>query len=53
MLPDINTISEQQAHQTHNIEAEIKHFLHYASNHPTVLFLFKSSDMVLHIDSDL
>ena len=52
ILPDSNTIAEQQTHPTNNTEAAIKDFLDYAATNPTAVVQFKSSDMVLHIDSD-
>ena len=52
MLPDLNTIAEQQANQTHNTEAAITHFLDYAATNSTTIVQYKSSDMTLHISSD-
>ena len=52
MLPDLNTISEQQSYPTQNNEAEITNFLDYAATNHTSLVKFKAGDMVLHIDSD-
>ena len=51
MISYFNKIGNQQAHPTQNTEAEITHFLGYADNNPTTIVQYKSSDMVIHIDS--
>ena len=35
MLPDINTIAEQQSNPAKNIEAAIRQFLNYAATNPS------------------
>ena len=52
MLPDHNTISEQQENQTHNNEAVVTNYLDYASTNSTVMVQYKANNMILHIDSD-
>ena len=52
MLPSLNTIAEQQSKPTHNTEAAITQFLDYADTNPSMIVQYKSSDMILHIDSD-
>ena len=52
ILPSLNSIAEQQAHPTHTNEDAITHLLDYSSTNTNAIFKFKSSDMVLHIDSD-
>ena len=52
MLPDLNSIADQQAHPTQNTEAAITHLLDYAATNPTAVVKFIASDMVLHIESD-
>ena len=51
MLPDLNTLAEQQSSPTKNTEAAITHLLYYAAANPSMIILYKSSDMILHIDS--
>ena len=53
ILPALNTIAYQQANPTHNNKASITYFLNYAASNPTYIVQYKSSDMVLHIDSDV
>ena len=38
-------------HPTQNTKSEIKHFLEYASTNTDTVVKFRSSDMMLHIDS--
>ena len=38
--------------QLKNTEAAITHFLDYAATNPSAIIQYKSSDMILHIDSD-
>ena len=52
MLPDLNTIAEQQSNPTKNNEAEITKFLDYAGTNLSAIIQYKSSDMILHTDSD-
>ena len=52
MLPDLNTLAEQQSSQTKYTEAAITHFLDYAATNPSAIVQYKASDMILHIDSD-
>ena len=52
MLPVLNTLIEQQLSPTKNTEAAINHFQDYAATNPSVNIQYKSSDMILHIDSD-
>ena len=52
MLSALNSIVEQQAHQTQNKTFVITHFLEYASTNPAAVVQFKAGGMVLHIDSD-
>ena len=52
MIQALNTLAEQQSKPTNNTEAAIKKFLDYAATNPSVIIQYKSSDMILHIDSD-
>ena len=52
MLPDLNTISEQQANPTHNNEAAITYYLDYSATNTSAIVQYKASDMILYIDSD-
>ena len=52
MIPSLNTLSEQQSSPTKNTEAAITHFLDYAATNPSAIIQYKSSDMILRIDSD-
>ena len=52
MLPDLNTLSEQQSSPTKNTEAAITHFLDYVDTNPSTVIQYKSSSMIIHIDSD-
>ena len=52
MLPDLNTLAEQQSSPTKNMEAEITHLLDYAATNPSAIIQYKASNMILHIDSD-
>ena len=52
MLPALNTLVEQQSNPTKNIEAAITHFLDFSATNPSAIIQYKSSDMILNIDSD-
>ena len=52
MLPDLNTLAEQQSSPTKNMEYEINHFLDYAETNPSVNIQYKAIGMILHIDID-
>ena len=52
ILPALNTLAEQQSSPTKDTEAEIIHFLDYPATTPSAIIQYKSSDMILHIDSD-
>ena len=52
MLPDFNTLVEQQSSRAKNMEAAITHFLDYAATNLSAIIQYKTSDMILHIDSD-
>ena len=52
MLPDLNTLSEQQSNPTKNTEAAITQFLDYTATNPSTIIQYKYSNMILHIDSD-
>ena len=52
MLPYLNTLTEQQSNPTKNIEAEITQFLDYAATNTSEIIQYKSSDMIIYIDSD-
>ena len=52
MLPDLNTLSEQQSSPTKNTEAAITNFLDCSATNPSAIIQYKASDMTLHIDSD-
>ena len=52
MLPALNTIAEQQPNPINNTGAVITHFLDYAATNSSVIVQYKSSNMILHIDSD-
>ena len=53
MIPAINTIAEQQSNPTKNTENTITQFLDYAFTNTSAIILYKSSDMILHIESDV
>ena len=52
MLPALNKISDQQGKPTQKNQYAITNILDYAATNPTVIFQYKSSDTILHIDSD-
>ena len=52
MLSTLNALAEQQSSPTKNTEAEITHFLDYAATNLSAIIQYKTSDMILHIDSD-
>ena len=52
MLPALNALAEQQWNPTKNTEASITQFLDYAATNPPAILQYKSSDMILRIDSD-
>ena len=52
MLPSLNTLLEQQSNTTKNTEAEITQFVEYAATNPSAIIQYKSSNTILHIDSD-
>ena len=52
LLPALNTLAEQQSSQNKNSEAAITHFLDYAATNPSAIIQYKSSNMLLHMDSD-
>ena len=52
MIPAFNTIAKQQSKSTQNNEAAITQFLYYAATNLSVIFQYKSSNMILHIDND-
>ena len=52
MLPDHDTLAEQQSSPIKNTEAAITHFLEYTATNPSGIIQYKASDMILHIDSD-
>ena len=52
MLPAHNRLADQQSNPTKNVEAEITHFLDYTETNLSANTQYKSSDMILHIDSD-
>ena len=45
-------IVEQHANLTKNTEAATKQFLDYVDTNPSTIIQYKSSNMILHIDSD-
>ena len=51
MLTALNALVEQQSNPTKNTEAAITQFLDYASTNPSAIIQYKSSDIILHIDS--
>ena len=53
MLPVLITIAEQQSSPTKNNEAAITQFLDYVATNPSTIILYKYSDMILQIDSDV
>ena len=53
MLPALNTIAEQQSKPTQNTKSAIAQFLDYASTNPSAIFQYYSSNMILHVDSDV
>ena len=52
MLPALNTLAEQKSSPTKNVEDAITHLIDYAATNPSAIIQYKSSDMILHIDSD-
>ena len=52
MLPDLNTLSEQQSSPTKNMEDAITHLLDFAATNMSSIIQYKASAMILHIDSD-
>ena len=52
MLPSLNILAEQQSISTKNMEAAIPNFLAYEANNLSAIIQYKSSDMIIHIDSD-
>ena len=52
MLTSLNTKAEKQANSTHDTEAEITHFLYYASTNPNTIVQYKAIGITLHIDID-
>ena len=52
ILTDLNTLVEQQSSPTQNTVSEITHLLGYAATNPSSIIQYKSSYMILHIDSD-
>ena len=52
MLPDLNTLAEQQSSPTKNMEATITNFLDYAATNLSAIIQYKASNMILYIDSD-
>ena len=53
MLPALNTLAEQQSNPIKNTESTIKQFLDYADTNPSVIIQYKSSDMILYVDSNV
>ena len=53
MLTYLKTLSEQQSIPTKNTEAEITHFLGYASTNTSAIIQYKSINVILHIYSDV
>ena len=52
MVSALNTLEEQQSNPNKNTEAAITQFLDYAATNPYAIIQYKSSNMILHIDSD-
>ena len=52
MIPALNTLVEQQYNPTKNNEDAIRKFLDYAATNPSAIIQYKSSDMILLIESD-
>ena len=52
MLPPLNTLAEQQSNPTKSIESAITQFLDCAATDSSAIIQYKSSNMILHIDSD-
>ena len=52
MPPALNTIVDQQSNPNHNTEAAITQFLDYEATNLSAIVHYKSSDMIIHIDSD-
>ena len=52
ILPAINDIASMQAHPTEQTNEKIKMLLDYIHTNPNAKIRFRSSDMVLNIDSD-
>ena len=52
MLPVLNTLAEQQSSPTKNMVAAIPHFLEYAATNLSAIIQYKTSNMILHVESD-
>ena len=52
MLPDLNTLADQQSSPTKNTEAAINNIIDYEATNPSAIIQYKSGDMILHTDSD-
>ena len=52
MIPALNTIADQHSNPTQKAEAAITQFIDHADTNPSMIVQYKSSDMILHIDSD-
>ena len=52
MLPALNTIWEQQSKPTKNNEAAMTQFIDYTETNPSATIQYKSSNMIICIDSD-
>ena len=51
MLPALNTLVEQQSNPTKNTEAARTQFLDCVATNTSAIIQYKSSDIILHIDS--
>ena len=52
MILALNTLVDQQSNTTKDNETAITQFLDYADTNPSAIIQYKSSNMILHNDSD-
>ena len=52
MLHSLNELAARQADGTQQTNQAMLHFLNYAATHPNAEKVYRSSDMILSVDSD-
>ncbi len=53
MLTALSAIASKQATPTKNTLKKVAQFLDYAATHPDAVLMFRCSDMVLNVESDV